>query len=283
MKYIYRAYDANGNLQAEGNTAFEIAQISNTNANKVYKSIETNDFVETRKWSDVYMKFTREEVDTPISIEDESPIIIEDLPDEIWKPLPGYLGYYISNKERAKYVNGDGNERLCSLIISTNKTGRHYKHINISGKSYVYSRAVWRAFKDTDFPLEYHGKKFYEAHPDVDKTKDPYYNVIVDHKPEYKRKKDLTDMPHKLNAITQSKNIRKAIKSGKNIGIAPKRAYARRGDEYYEFDTTIDCVRFCVKDRNEKPNSGRFNNAIKSSRKNPEAGYIGEWKVGYAE
>lgn len=281
MKYIYRAYDANGNLLGEGNSASELAQTVNTTANKVYKSIESNNFVESKKWSDTYIKCTREE-DVPenviITIED---VKKEALENEEWRILPGYPQYCISNKERAAklYTN---EFKFISLTSSLNKTGRKYKTISINGFRYRFSRAVWRAFRDPDFPLEFHGSIYYKKHPEADPTKDPYYNIIVDHKPE-SDEKDLNDMLENLQAMTSSQNLKKARAAGKVFGKQAKRCYAKKDNEYYEFETTIECVEFCLQGTSEKPNSGRFSTAIHSSKKNPDAGIINGYKVGYLE
>lgn len=265
-KYI--AYNDKGEEILTTESALEMANKLNTTSAKIYNNMNKGTYFETKKFSDVYIKVIKQVIEEPEPISK-----IESLPGETWVEVPGYHGLYVSDMGRAKTVDSRGSEKLKCIVTSTNKNKREYGHINIGNKQYVFSRVIWRAFKDPDFPLEYHGGRFYKKHPEYNKDTDPYYNIVVDHIVE--NTKNLSNFLNNLQAVSQKKNINKAMENGIIVGKTPVKCYCRKGNEYHEFKSTKELVVFCVSDTpNVKPNNGYFNSAINKNH------IIHGWKVG---
>lgn len=139
--------------------------------------------------------------------------IIVDLPEEIWKHIPGTPDCnYVSNMGRFKLVDQDGNERFGSVITSTNKTKKKYYDIlikkpNDRGYRVRLSRALAKTFIDENFPLIYSNGD----------------RVVVDHIDNNSENNKVDN----LRIVSSSDNILAAIyQQNRVVGRAKRECYA---------------------------------------------------------
>lgn len=188
---------------------------------------------------------------------------IERLPGEEFKIIPDTENFYVSNLGRVMYIeenkNGESEEILSNQILSRNKTGKYYNdvYIHFSGKRKSdrvrVNRIVAAVWKDPTFKIFYKDDKRIADHIDGNSQNNRADNIRV---------------------ISQSENILSAIYDlGKNVSKPTKRCYARKGDDYREYDST----NMLVRDISNCKNAGVFNHAIKYNHK------INGYTVGYLD
>ena len=136
-----------------------------------------------------------ESYEEPFLIPEYKREVVLDLPDELWKQIPGVPSCnYASNMGRFKTIDTDGNTRYNTITESKNSNNRVYRDVSIenpSGKNFKAraSRILAKTFIDESFPLFKQETEVVD-HIDNDSTNDKITNLQI---------------------TTQSKNIKYAL------------------------------------------------------------------------
>lgn len=185
---------------------------------------------------------------------------IERLVNEEFRLIPGTECYYVSNMGRAMKVETESqNEILLNLIRSRNGNGKYYHDIYVKFKGdktvsrVRLGRCVAAVWKDSSFGILFKDDKRVADYIDNNSENDKADNIRI---------------------LTQSENIRVALyEQDKEVSIPKKRCYARKGDDYREYDST----NMLVRDISNCKNAGMFNHAVKYKHK------LNGYDVGYLD
>jgi len=181
----------------------------------------------------------------PYIIKKEYRDIIKDLPNEIWKNIPGYpTCNFVSNMGRFKIVDVEGNTKFSTLSNSKNKTDKTYYDVSIEnpdGKTMKAraSRVIAKTFLDSTFNLSYKKDKRVVDHINNDSTDNRVSNLRI------------------LNS--NADNIKAAIyEQGKDVALEKKECYAYNinSKELRDYPSTAKLCEDIFKSKNK----GYFNN-----------------------
>lgn len=188
---------------------------------------------------------------------------IERLENEEFRLIPNTNNYYVSNMGRAMKVEvdskGGSKESLLSVIRSRNCNGKYYHDIYVKFKNdkrtsrVRLGRCIAAAWKDSNFGILFKDDKRVVDYRDNDSENNKLENIRI---------------------LTQSENLMSALyEQNKEVSIPKKRCYARKGDDYREYDST----NMLVRDISNCKNAGMFNHAVKYKHK------LNGYEVGYLD